>query len=117
MTPTGWTGPFTVTSESTFEGSYSFMSLSGVDCDATFTTTLSTAGQISFYYSYYAQAWSIDFYIDDVLIANFPNDGGGWRQGLASVTAGAHTFKWHYNDNPSGYYSGKCYIDQIIITK
>ena len=115
MTPTGWSGPFTVSNESAFNGSYSFMSLNGVSCDATFTTSLSTEGQISFYYSF-TSSYSMDFYIDDVKITNYPNDGSGWRQGLASVTAGIHKFKWHNNFNTT-WGGGKCYIDQIIITK
>lgn len=121
MTPAGWAGPFTVTNESALEGSYSFMSLYGANCDATITTILTTSGQIGFYYSYAGGASSIDFYIDDILIANFPNNSNGWRQGLAPVSAGTHIFKWHYNDgignNQYGAINGKCYIDQIIITK
>jgi hypothetical protein len=114
MTPAGWTGPFTITNENAFDGSYSFKSLTGQQCDATFTTTLTTTGQISFYYTFNTYYSSIDFYIDDVKITNFPSDYSvGWRQGLASVTAGAHIFKWHYNGSSSTI----CYIDQIIITK
>jgi hypothetical protein len=110
MTPAGWTGTYTVTNEFAFDGSYSFGSLYNQNCDATFTTNLSNAGQISFYYLFYGST-SMDLYIDDVLIASFPNDGGGWRQGIANIAAGNHTFKWR---NSVG---GKCYIDQIIITQ
>lgn len=121
MTPAGWAGPWTVTSEEAFDGGYSFKSLWGQDNDVTFTTTLSSAGLISFFYSYTGYAIGIDFYIDDILIANFPSDGTGWRQGLAAVSSGVHIFKWHYIDgignNYSGPNDGRCQIDQIIITK
>jgi len=116
MTPAGWSGPFTVTTEVAFDGSYSFMSLYGQDNEEEFTTTLDNDGQISFYYSFYGSAISISFYIDDVLTATFPNDASGWRQGMVSVSAGTHTLKWHYTDN-SNSFKGKCYIDQITITK
>jgi hypothetical protein len=117
MTPSGWAGPFTVTNESAYDGSYSFMSLTAQENSETFTTTLSTTGQISFYYSF-ADGSSIDFYIDDVLISNYPNDGSGWRQGLAPVNPGTHIFKWTFHKIYSwGSYYGKIFIDQIIITK
>ncbi|MEI6752519.1 MAG: hypothetical protein WCK78_05065 [Paludibacter sp.] len=115
MTPVGWSGPFTVTSENAFDGSYSFMSLNGTNCDAIYTTTLTTAGNISFYYNF-SGAGHIDFYIDNVKIVNLPNDTGGWRQALVPVTAGSHTFKWNFVDDD--YWNAqKCYIDNIIITK
>jgi len=123
MTPAGWTGPFAVTTEAAFDGSYSFKSLYGQDNATEFTTTLTNDGQLSFYYSFSGSAVSIKIYIDDILIATFPNDGSGWRQGMVSISAGTHTIKWYYTDNPGhnpyngSPYNGKCYIDQITITK
>jgi hypothetical protein len=118
MTPANWSGPFTVTNENAFEGSYSYKSLIGVTCDAIFNSTLSTSGQISFYYSISGTTGgytpSIDLYIDDVKIVNLPKDGSGWRQAIANLTSGAHSIKWHLF---SPYNDCKCYIDQIIITK
>lgn len=115
MTPVDWTGPFTVTNENAFDGSYSFKSLLGVTSTTTFTVTLSSSGQISFYYSVSGTfSPSLDFYIDDVKIANFPSGGAGWRQALANISAGEHTIKWQFNSNWS---DNKCYLDQLTITK
>ncbi|MBW8334039.1 MAG: hypothetical protein K0M40_18605 [Prolixibacteraceae bacterium] len=114
MTPVGWSGPFTVSNASAFEGSFSFKSLANQGCDAIYSTYLSSSGQISFYYKIESGA-SIDFYIDNVMIASYPDDGSGWRQGISPVTAGNHILKWHFN--AYGGWRGICYIDQIIITK
>lgn len=115
MTPLGWTGTYTVTNETAFEGSYSFMSLYNASSDANFSITLAMDGQLSFYYAF-SNGWSIDLYIDDVKIANYPNDGSGWRQGLVSISAGTHILKWRFNRDTT-WSRGKCYIDQITITK
>lgn len=117
MTPADWSGQFTVTNENAFEGSYSFKSLTGVTNDAFLTTTLSTAGQISFYYLFSGDGTpTIDLYIDDVKIVTYSKDKdvSGWRQGLANLASGIHTIKWHVNWS---YSNSKCYIDQITITK
>ncbi len=122
MTPVNWYGPFTVTSETAFDGSYSLMSLYDTNCDAEFSTILNVNGQLSFYYSFLGDgAVLINLYIDDLLIAIYNNDGSGWRQGLASIEAGTHTIKFQYvdraNNNMPYNSKGKCYIDQITITK
>lgn len=126
MTPSGWSGSFTVTSTKAFDGSYSFMSLTGVDNDETFTTTLTTPGQLSFYYSFYVDVSSylpcIDIYIDNVKVAYFGADAASgntyttWRQGLVPLSAGTHTIKWHFFNNSSAF-NCRTYIDNIIITK
>jgi hypothetical protein len=116
MTPAGWGGLFTVTSEIAFDGSYSFMSLLNTVSEATFTTTLSSPGQISFYYSLIGGT-ILHFYIDDEMIVTYQDDGSGWRQGIASLSAGAHVIKWQLSDSDGWWYGGKGYIDQIIITK
>ncbi len=117
MMPLNWTGTWSVSNENAFDGSYSLKSLTGQSCDALFTISLSTAGQISFKYllntTQYSPSPSLDFYIDDIKIANFPMDASGWRQALFPVTPGTRTFKWHLN----GIYQYKCYLDQITITK
>lgn len=113
MTPANWSGPFTVSNARGSEGSYSFMSLDGKECDAILSVSLSSAGQVSFYYSFIDGTTSIVFYVDNELISTFPDDGGTWRQGLANITAGNHTLKWHFIP----LYEGRCYIDQILITK
>ncbi len=115
MTPINWSGPWTVTNESAFEGSYSFMSLNATASDETLTLSISSDGQLSFYYSF-SSGYSIDLYIDDVKITNFPNDASGWRQGLTAISSGLHKIRWHFNHD-TWYNRGKCYIDQIIITK
>lgn len=115
MLPSGWSGSFTVNNQLAFNGSYSFMSLEGSDRNAYFTTTLTTAGQISFYFACNATyANSINFYIDDILIATYQYDKSGWQHVLVSVTEGKHKFSWHHNNYQWG---DRCYIDQVIITK
>jgi len=115
--PSGWSGDFKVNSESAFDGSYSLKSLDATDCDGIYTTTLASAGQISFYYSF-NDGSSISLYIDNVDVMDLANNGGGWQQYVTSVSAGNHTFKWHFNHR-NDYWGdyGKCYIDNIIITK
>lgn len=114
MTPSGWQGQFYVTNESAFDGSYSFKSLEDVGCDATFNITLSNSGQVSFYYRF-INGLTIDFSIDDAIIVTYPSNGSEWKQGLIAVSAGSHTFKWHFT--PQWGENSKLYLDNIIITK
>lgn len=116
MIPSGWSGTYTVSNDKSFDGSFSFKSLISQQSDETFTTTLASVGQISFYYTY-INGGSIDIYIDDILITNLPSDvsgGSGWKQALVSINSGTHKIKWHYNPPGMG---GIGYIDLIIITK
>lgn len=115
LMPASWSGSFKVNNETAFDGGYSLKSLTATECDETLTITLASAGQISFYYSFNSGN-SLSILIDDVEIQNFPNNGGGWQQGLVDVAAGSHKIKWHFFHD--GYWErGICYIDQIIITK
>jgi hypothetical protein len=115
MTPDGWSGPFNVKNEKAVDGSYSFVCLNLLTCDALFKTKLATSGQISFFYSFNAgRSPLIDFYIDDIKIATFRSDGGiSWNQFITNVSAGEHTFKWAFKND----YGNVCYLDQIIITQ
>jgi hypothetical protein len=113
MTPPGWSGTFTVSNETAFDGSFSFKSLINNYSEETYTTTLTSTGQLSFYYSF-NDGGSIDIYIDDVLISNLPSDGTSWKQVLVPINSGTHKIKWYYTPI---YYGGSVYIDQIIITK
>ena len=114
LTPAGWTGQFTVSNETAFDGSYSFMSLNGIDCDAILTITLANDGQLSFYY-FLTYNNSLTISIDDVAIANYPYDFLPiWKQSLISITAGTHKIQWHWDAYQGG---NKCYLDQITITK
>ncbi|MEI6751622.1 MAG: hypothetical protein WCK78_00500 [Paludibacter sp.] len=118
LLPSGWSGDFKVNSESAFDGSYSLKSLDNTSCNETLSITLTAAGQISFYYSFYGCSGNIDIYIDDVSVKNFPYNGGGWQQGLVNVTAGTRKIKWVYNYTyPYSGCTSKCYIDHIVITK
>jgi hypothetical protein len=118
MTPSGWSGQFTVSNIKAFNGSYSLKSLDGLGSDAILTKTLTNPGQISFYFTFYhsyaRNGQSIDFYIDNVKIVNYVMNTTDWYQSLVNVSAGTHTFKWHFNPVYGG---DNCNIDQIIITK
>jgi hypothetical protein len=117
MTPVGWSGPWTVTNERSFDGSYSLKSLYGQDCEETFTFTISIPGQICFYYSF-ADGTSIEFYIDDIKIQTLNSDGSTeWRQQLVPVTAGLHKFKWRFIRRCFTGCYGYGYIDHLTITK
>lgn len=115
MTPAGWSGPFYVTNEKAVNGSYSYVCLNLSTCVAIFNETLTTSGQISFFYSFNAgYSPYIDFYIDDIKVDKLPSDGGIiWKQYVANVSAGKHTFKWDFHNG----YGNVCYLDQIVITK
>lgn len=115
MTPAGWSGSFYVTNEKAVNGSYSYVCLNLLTCVAIFNETLTTSGQISFFYSFNAgYSPYIDFYIDDIKVDKLPSDGGIiWKQYVANVSAGKHTFKWDFHNG----YGNVCYLDQIVITK
>ncbi len=115
MIPAGWTGTFTVTNENAYNGSYSFKSLNGIECEEILTKTLTADGQISFYIavSYANSIPSIDFYIDDIKASNYSFDGSYWKQALVPISKGSHKFRWHVNAK----WGSQIYIDQIIITK
>lgn len=116
MTPINWSGSFTVSTKNAFEGSYSFKSLNSAPSSTTFTANLSSSGQISFYYTLVSGGGpKLDFYIDDILIESFVPAEAAWRQFLANLEAGTHTFRWQYNT--PGYSIAECFIDQITITK
>lgn len=84
MTPINWSGPFSVSNEQAFVGTYSFKSI-GSACDAILSISLISDGQISFYYQFIGDPNSIDFSIDNDNVAHYPNDGSDWRQGLVPV--------------------------------
>ena len=118
LLPSGWSGTWKVNNYTAFDGSYSLKSLDATDCDGIYTTTLATAGQISFYYAF-SDGSNISFYIDNVNIMDLTNNGSGWQQYVAPVSSGLHTFKWHFArrvDFVDRSY-GNCAIDQIIISK
>jgi len=123
MTPSGWSGQFSITNTLAFDGSYSLKSLVGSSSDAIFTTTLATSGIVSFYYSLddtnsgVGNNPSLDFYIDNVKIASFPNQGSAWVQSTQSISAGTHTIKWHFNNASNAWGSSHGKIDNIIISK
>jgi uncharacterized protein (TIGR02145 family) len=120
MLPVGWGGQWSVTNVKSFTGSYCLASLHGVSSDATLTITLANAGQIKFYYyldwsvaSGFSVRTSIDFYIDTILTGSYPSSSG-WNQGVFDVSAGTHTFKWHFNQ---AYTDGQGYLDYILLPK
>jgi hypothetical protein len=114
--PVGWGGQWTVSSDKGFQSNYCLKSLPGVSSDATLTVTLTNAGQISFYYfldwGSYGSQTSIDFSIDNIKAGTFPASSG-WNQGFFEVTAGAHIFKWRFNQS----YGGNGYIDYVVFPK
>lgn len=114
--PTGWTGNWTVSSDSPYEGFYCLKSVNNGDV-LEFTTTITTTsgGQISYYHRGvnccgYAK---VHFYIDNVL--QYTSGGEGWTIHSFPINSGKHTFKWvsdFYNyDNPTNY------IDYVICPK
>jgi uncharacterized protein (TIGR02145 family) len=120
MLPIGWGGQWSVTNINAFNGSYCLASLHGVSSDATLTITLENAGQIKFYYyldwsfaSGFSVRTSIDFYIDNILVGNFPSSSG-WNQGVFDVSNGTHTFRWHFNQ---AYTDGQGFLDYILLPK
>ncbi|HZL10905.1 MAG TPA: hypothetical protein VFC65_12990 [Prolixibacteraceae bacterium] len=118
MTPANWTGPWTVRNEAAFDGSYSFKSLVSQTSETSFNFTLSQTGQLSFYFFLYDGYGGItlEVYLDDELMATYPGDGSGWRQGLIDILTGTHALKFKLLQQ--GAFGGDyCYIDQITITK
>lgn len=119
LIPANWSGSYSITNESAYDGSYSFKSLTGQDSDEILTLYLSNVGQICFYYKireyFVDQAPSIDLYIDNVKIISYLySEGDGWKSGLVNISSGTHSIRWHFNHNNGQSY---CNIDQITITK
>jgi hypothetical protein len=113
--PNGWTGMWTVSSESPFEGYYCLKSIyPGESIEFTRTITNPSGGQFVFYHSGNDgdpfDSVHTDFYIDDVLQVTCGDEG--WTIRSIQVTAGSHTFKWI--NAGGGWYNNVNYIDFII---
>jgi hypothetical protein len=112
--PTGWTGPWNVTNEKSYDGNYSLKSLKQ-DCDASIKVNVNQNGYLYFYYFITDGTIGLDIYIDNVKVVSYPTDNNQiWKQARVDIPAGNHEFKWHFDYS---WGNGLCYIDYIVITK
>jgi hypothetical protein len=117
--PAGWSGMWTVSSDSAYDGFFCLKSVNLGD-SIVFTRTITKAegGQISFFYTssgFYSVLFPLttSFYIDNILQTNMGNEG--WTMKTFSITSGTHKFKWI--NNGGGYYNNITYIDYFICPK
>lgn len=115
--PAGWTGTWTVSTDSPFHGYYCLKSVNpGETIQFTKTITTASGGQITWYHKgddgHPFASVKTQFYIDNTLSIEAGDEG--WTVKTAALTPGAHTFKWV--NGGGGNYNNINYIDYIIIS-
>lgn len=118
MTPVGWSGPWTVVSEESFDGSYSFKSLVSQTSETSRSFTLSQDGMLVFYFKLFDGygGVTLELYLDNNLKESYNGDGTGWKQGLLNIPTGTHSIKFKLLQI-SVFGGDYCLIDHLTITK
>ncbi len=126
--PSGWNGMWSLSYSNVYEGYYSLFTDHYNDT-ISFTRTITTGGQISFWYlatnyncsygSYHQDTPTrIEFYIDNVYKTTCANTS--WSIITFPITTGTHTFKWINKGRAGTQYcwsdgfDGQAWIDYII---
>jgi len=108
--PGGSTGDWSIVTTNPYEGAYCLKATNQND-SVCLTKTLSTAGNISFFYANSNYTYNLTtFYIDGVAQGTMSNIS--WEQKSYFFNSGTHTFKWKFTSQFSG---NSAYIDKIII--
>lgn len=114
--PEGWTGPWMVSNENAFDGSYGLKAPQGQTTQASIKLNLTKSSQLIFYF-YLKRTWfttvpRLELYVNNVLLETYSEDGTSWRQAVISLSVGENTisFKAIGGDNI-------CFIDNVTITK
>jgi hypothetical protein len=112
--PVGWTGNWTISSDSPYEGYYCMKSVTNGDyIQVTLNITNPTGGQISFYHNGESGNNGVGFYIDNEIKATLTEYS--WTLHAYPINTGIHTIKWI--NNCGTYYHTTHYIDFIICPK
>jgi hypothetical protein len=115
VTPSGWSAPWSVSNQNSWDGSYSFLSQLKKDSETTFKFNIVNNCKIVFYWSFINASGGtyLEFYVDDIKMNSFIYSDTIWRQAQFDISPGNHIFKWRIYGN----LSGGAYIDYIVITK
>lgn len=114
--PAGWSGMWTVSSDTPYEGFSCIKSVNVNDSvSVTINITNPSGGQISFFHKSEGGSSSTytEFYIDNYLQATIGDEG--WTIHAFAINQGTHKFKWR--NKGGGSLNNIMYIDYVICQK